>query len=332
MTEIDNHIKLLLDKKDLRNPISFEELGYLYLGPLVFNFFAWLKNEVKESDLILFNSREGYFFQKIYEIFKVKYKLPDSVYFKTSRKLSSIVSFFTKEDIYKTFELHRFEGMLSNLLKNRFGIEPENLQDRFINTKDGIPNIDEFITTILNNSNLVREEYRNYILSIIGDKNNVVMIDSGFQGMTQWNIEKTYDLKFKGRYFLYKGNSNLDDVKGFYDFKKSNLQKNLIFFESIFIDNVGSYIDFKNGEFINESFDKSKQFFTEKELIIIGIKNFINDMLEFNLQLEKLDWKFADNIFDLMCKKDYVKNEKLFDIFLHDNYYVRDSIKKVTRK
>lgn len=331
MTEVDTHIKILLDKKDLRNPISFEELGYFYLGPLIFNFFAWLKNETVKCDLILFNSREGYFFQQIYEIFKIKYKLPNSVYFKTSRKLSSIVSFVSKDDIYKTFELHRFEGLLSNLLKNRFGIEPENLKDIFINTNENIPNIDKFVDDILENSKSFRDEYGKYISSVIGDAKSIMMIDSGFQGMTQQNIEKTYGLKFKGRYFLYKGNSNLKNVKGFYNFTKSNLQKNLIFFESIFIDNIGSYVGFKNGKFINEPFDEEKQFFVEKEFIVSGIKKFVNDMLAFNLELKELNWQFADSIFNLMCKKDYVKNEKLFDIFLHDNYYVRDNIKKINR-
>ena len=34
---------------------------------------------------------------------------------------------------------------------------------------------------------------------------------------------------------------------------------------------------------------------------------------------------------NLMCKKDYIKNDSLFDIFFHDNYYSRDSIKKLDR-
>ena len=102
MTEIDKHIKLLLEKKDLQNPSSFEELGYVYFGPLVFNYFIWLKSELGDCDKIIFNSREGYFLQQIYEIFKLKYNLPESVYFKTSRKISAITSTFYKEDIYKT--------------------------------------------------------------------------------------------------------------------------------------------------------------------------------------------------------------------------------------
>ncbi|MBM5787267.1 MAG: hypothetical protein FJ375_00865 [Pelagibacterales bacterium] len=331
MTEIDKHIKILLDKKDLKNVASFEEMGYCFLGPLVFNYFAWLKNELNECDLVLFNSREGHFLQQIYLIFKNRYNLSESAYFKTSRKLSSIVSFFTKDDIYKTFELHRFEGLLSNLLKNRFGIQPQHLEDRFINTKINIPNIDDFIDTILENSKSVRVSYENYIKSVIKNAKNVVMIDSGFQGMTQLNLEKTYGFKFKGRYLLYKTNSNLDDVKGFYHFDESNLKKNLIFFESIFIDKIGSYIDLENGKFVNEPFNQKLQFFREKLFIIHGVVNFINDMLKFNLELNNVDWKYSDSIFDLMCKKDFIKNEKLFDIFLHDNYYVRDSIKRINR-
>ena len=103
MKSIDHYTKLLLKDKDLQNPNSFEELGYIFFGPLLFNFFIWLKFEVKGSDLILFNSREGYFLKDIYELFKIKYNLPMGVYFKTSRKISSIASLFTKEDIYKTF-------------------------------------------------------------------------------------------------------------------------------------------------------------------------------------------------------------------------------------
>ena len=132
MTEIDKHIKFLLDKKDLQNPKSFEELGYCFLGPLIFNFFIWLKSELENTDKILFNSREGYFFKEIYELFKTKYDLPESVYFKTSRKLSALVSFQTATDIYDTFKLHKYSGTLSNLLADRFGIKNVN-DDKYNN-------------------------------------------------------------------------------------------------------------------------------------------------------------------------------------------------------
>ena len=219
MTEIDNYTKLLLDKKDLQNPNSFKELGYIFIGPLVFNFFIWLKSELGNTDKILFNSREGYFFKEIYEIFKNKYNLPESVYFKTSRKLSAIASFKTKDDIYKTFELHRFSGKLSNLLENRFGIKVNIIDDKKIDTSIEIPNLDEYIDDILLEAEHTRNEYLKYIQSVIGDSTDVLMVDSGFQGMTQHNIQKAYGLKFKGRYFIYKENPFLDDVKGLYHFE-----------------------------------------------------------------------------------------------------------------
>jgi len=139
-------------------------------------------------------------------------------------------------------------------------------------------------------------------------------------------------VKFKGRYFIYKGNPFLDDVKGLYHFEESNLRKNLIFFESIFIDKIGSYINIKNGEFINEKYDKSLQYFDEKTEIINGVKEFINDMLNCDIKTNDVSHVYSDYIFDLMCKENYIKNEKLFDIFFHDNYYVRDVIKKIERQ
>jgi hypothetical protein len=332
MTEIDKHIKLLLDKKDWQNPNSFEELGYVFLGPMVFNFFIWLKSELGSCDKILFNSREGYFFKEIYELFKNKYNLPESVYFKTSRKLAALASFETKDDIYNTFKLHRYFGTLSNLLKDRFGLVVNNIKDEVIDTSIEIPNLDEYIDSILLEAKNTRNEYSKYIKSVIENSNNIVMVDSGFQGMTQYNIQKAYGLKCKGRYFIYKGNPLLDDVKGLYDFEKSNLRKNLIFFESIFIDKIGSYINIKNGEFINEKYDASLQNFDKKNEIIIGVKQFINDMFKFDIKTNDVSYSYSDMIFDLMCKENYVKNEKLFDIFFHDNYYVRDSIKKINRQ
>lgn len=330
MTEIDRHIKILLDKKDLENPTSFEELGYMFLGPLVFNYFIWLKNELYGIDKILFNSREGYFLKEIYELFKNKYDLPESVYFKTSRKISALSSFKTSEDIYNTFKLHRYSGTLSNLLSDRFGLSYIK-NDKYIDSQIEIPNLNQYINEILKSAKETREEYGQYIKDVVGDSKNIMMIDSGFQGMTQYNIQKAFNLKCKGRYFIYKGNPLLDDVKGLYDFEKSNLRKNLIFFESIFIDSIGSYINIKNANFINEYFNESLQFLNEKRKIILGIKSFIKDMFEFNIQSEEVSYIYSDYIFDLMCKKDYIKNDKLFDIFFHDNYYSRDSIKKLYR-
>ena len=328
MTEIDKHIKLLLDKKDLENPTSFEELGYIFLGPLLFNFFIWLKEEMSETDLVLFNSREGYFLEKIYKIFQTKYNLPKSVYFKTSRKISSISSFFTKDDVYDTFKLHRYSGTISNLLNDRFGITGI-IDDTIVDTNNSIPDVEKYIDKILESAKKTRLEYEVYIKNIIHNSKNIMMVDSGFQGMTQYNIQKTFGINLKGRYITYKGNIPLKNTKGFCDFYKANFKDNIIFFESIFTDKIGTYINIIDGKFVNENIEIL--FFDKKEKIIEGIKSFIDDMFEFDINSNETQYEYSEYIFNLMCKKDYIKNDSLFDIFFHDNYYSRDSIKKLDR-
>jgi hypothetical protein len=330
MKSIDDYTKLLLKDKDLENPNSFEELGYIFFGPLLFNFFIWLKSEIKTDELILFNSREGYFLKEIYEIFKKKYNLPEGVYFKTSRKISTIASIFDESDVYKTFELHRYSGKISNLLNDRFGVNCDENYD--VDSLKQIPNLDKYIDDILNNAQRVRTDYDKYIKKIIGNKTKIVMIDSGYQGTTQYNIQKAYGLHLKGRYINYKGNKNLLDVKGLYDFYKTNFQKNIIFFESIFTDKVGSYINIIGNTFVNEKVDFNNQYFEEKTQIINGIKKFIIEILETDFDASIVSYQYSDYLFDLMCKENFIKNKKLFDIFFHDNYYVRDSVKKIVRQ
>jgi hypothetical protein len=315
-----------------KNPQSLEELGYIFFGPLVFNYFFWLKDEIEDGDLILFNSRDGYFLNQIYQDFKVKYNLPNSVYFKTSRKLSSLASFDSENDIYQSFNLHRYNGLLSDLLKYRFGLDYTNVNDIKIDTLDKVPDLSLYISDILKKSKELRSEYKKYIEITIGKSKNVYMIDSGYQGTTQYYLQKTFDLDLKGRYMTYKGNIDLKNTKGFYDFEKCNFKNNIIFFESVFTDRVGTYIDIVDGEFINEDATQNQKYFSDKIKIVNGIKNFVKDMLSTNIVEYDISQETPDNIFNLMCTKDYVKNELLFESFFHDNNYVRNNVKKISRK
>ena len=303
----------------IKNPKSLEELGYIFFGPLVFNYFNWLKDEVKDGDLILFNSREGYFLNELYQEFKIKYNLPKSVYFKTSRKLASLSSFVSDNDIY-------------HLLKYRFGLDYINVSDIKINTLDNVPDLSLYISDILEKSKVLRTQYKKYIEITIGKSKNVYMVDSGYQGTTQYYLQKTFDLDLKGRYMTYKGNIDLKNTKGFYDFEKCNFKNNIIFFESVFTDKVGTYIDIVDGEFINEDDTQNQKYFSDKIKIVEGIKNFVKDILSTNLSEYDISQETPDTIFNLMCTKDYIKNELLFESFFHDNNYVRNNVKKIERK
>jgi hypothetical protein len=322
----------LLKDKDFGNPKSLEELGYIFFGPLVFNYFFWLKDEIKDGELILFNSREGYFLNEIYQLFKEKYQLPDSIYFKTSRKLASLSSYVSEADIYESFNFHRYNGTFSELLKHRFGLDNLIVNDIKIDTLNKLPNLSECISDILEKSQVLRNEYKKYIDATIGNCKNVYMIDSGYQGTTQYYLQKTFNLDLKGRYMTYKGNIDLKNTKGFYDFEKCYFKDNIIFFESVFTDRVGSYIDIIDGQFINEVNSENQEYFNDKIKIVNGIKDFVNDMLSFQLEESEIPQHFSDVLFDLMCMKSGIKNEGLFNSFYHDNYYVQNNIKKITRK
>lgn len=331
-TEIDKLAKNFLDKKNLKNPNSFQELGYIYFGPLVFNFFIWLQNDLNKNKKIIFNSREGYFLKEIYILFKKKFDLVEYEYFKTSRKLAINCGLFTKKDVYETFNYHRYYGNLSYLLKNRFSINKIVEKDFIIDTQKEIPNIDLYINEILEKSYELRNEYSKYVNNICDTNKKIIMIDTGYLGSTQSYLEKSFNLKFEGRYFTYKKNDAIENAKGFCDFEKSKFKNNISFFESVFIDKVGSYTNIINGNFINEPQNPSLLFYSEKEKIIYGIKKFVNDMLN-KIDMKKIDvsYEFSDCIFNLMCKNNYVKNKKLFDIFYHDNFFVREDVKMLVR-
>jgi hypothetical protein len=332
MRTIRDTITHLLKDKDFENPKSLEDLGYIFFGPLVFNYFFWLKDEIKDGDLILFNSREGYFLNQIYQLFKEKYNLPKSVYFKTSRKLASLSSYVSEEDIYESFNLHRYEGNLSELLKDRFGLNNHTVTDIKIDTLNKLPNLNQCILDILGKSHVLRNEYRKYIDATIGNSKNVYMIDSGFQGTTQYYLQKTFNLDLKGRYMTYKGNIDLKNTKGFYDFEKCSFKDNIIFFESVFTDKVGTFIDLIGNEFINEDNTEIEKYFEDKTKIVNGIKEFVQDMLFFNIIDSEIPQQFADELFNLMCIDGYIKNELLFESFLHENRYVKNNVKKINKK
>ncbi len=313
-----------------RNPQTLEELGSTYIGPLVFNYFKWLIDNLNDADLVLFNSREGYFLKEIWEIYKDKYDLPKSVYFKTSRKLASMISFTTETEIYDSFKLHRYEGDINDLLFDRFGVKI-NTTKQWIDTTKELPNLSEWIETIIIKSNKLRIEYKKYIDDVIGSAKNIIMVDSGFQGTTQYYLQKVYGYKFRGRYFTYKDNLPIEDAKGLYPFYESKFKDNIIFFESIFVDKVGTYIDLVNGKFINADWEITESDFRDKQSIIDGIKQYIKP----NISLPHLyspQIEFGDFMFDKMCEKGYVQNESLFDSFKHENKFVRNSTKKIDRR
>lgn len=199
---------------------SLFETGYLFFGPILAEIAVWLKKEVEESavDQLLFPSRDGYLMEKLYQLlceFQVTPKegrnhCVPSVYFRTSRRASSVAAIRTEEDI--CFLLKRkFDGTKEELLWQRFGIHPseESLRDEDMG-QEGLTT-EKYILAhsreILRNAQKERELYLGYLKKkgIGGDKKEAIF-DFVAGGTVQYYLEKLTGKKMKG---VYAATSNL---------------------------------------------------------------------------------------------------------------------------
>jgi uncharacterized protein YfkK (UPF0435 family) len=86
------------------------------------------------------------------------------------------------------------------------------------------------------------------------------------------------------------------------------------------------------GKFKNEELNENQNYIEDKIKIVNGIIRFVLDMLKFDINTNDVSYEKSAYIFDLMCKKDYVKNDSLFKSFYHDNLYVREGVKQIQRQ
>jgi hypothetical protein len=337
---------------------NLENIGYVFYGPLFFYFMVWFMNNLyqKEVDKIFFNSREGYFLLKLYNLMKTitdSNDLPEGIYFKTSRRMSTVSAIFNENDIYKFLEMkngtgfpiHRFYGTLEKLLFNRFGITPDgdddNL-DKVIDTTRGTNEIRKYLerykNKIIQNAKVERNNYLVYLNSICKEDDNVVMVDHGIYGTAQSCLEKIMNRKFIGNYMCINKNSNpnnLSNIDSFYNYDTNHFKNFIIFVESIFTAPEGTYIKCdENGKFINDKEWSNQLIFDKKISVFNGIKLFIFDMMGDLLTVKglKLNNRLPDFIFTLLESPDIVIEDSIRKTFYHDNQFVYGGEKVIGKK
>ena len=97
------------------------DIGYIYMAPIITDFLLWLANKIKDkkSARVLFSARDGYLIDKLYGILRKKeslIKLPEGLYFLTSRILCISASLFNEDDILWSMN-NTFSGSPEELLK-----------------------------------------------------------------------------------------------------------------------------------------------------------------------------------------------------------------------
>ena len=230
---------LLLEKK-LNSPYAlnsqrFEmkidssfDFGYCFIGPVVCDYMSWAVRRAKEQGIkqILFLAREGYLFEKIFDIMKQNFQELSEIsgkYLYTSRRSAMVASLKDESDIREALNVY-YEGSLKGLLEGRFGLnmsEPSETADMVnIISEDfaekdmaiALPGdavrvygiIERFNENILNKASQERDSYLKYIKDNIKIEKSA-LFDIGYSGSIQYYLSKIMDVAHAGFYFATDG-------------------------------------------------------------------------------------------------------------------------------
>lgn len=325
------------------------DLGYVFFGPLVFSYLAWLISRTLAIgvDKILFCAREGYLlhrlYQKIADSLNVR-NAPRAIYFKTSRRMIIGASLKGEEDIFDSLKIIRFFGPFKDFMLNRFGIHirPNDEQAGvLVNTRDDRGMIRAllrpYVDQILENAATERRNYIGYLRSICDpDQEHIVLSEAGLYGTVQYYLSKILERPVAGYYFCaLMGGENpygLTNNHGLYSGNSSYLANNLCLFESVITAPEGMYVRCNSdGSFCNAPLQSNQRSFDKKELIHQGIVAFAKTMVERDKLVVQRprSLEFADNLWGTLTSHECVVSEEIRETFYYDNYFTRTTENKI---
>jgi predicted HAD superfamily hydrolase len=197
--------------------------GYIAGGVMMLGFVQHVIEQTRKNNFekVCFVARDGYIFKEIYDMLRKTpaYKdLPPSDYLVLSRRATALASCRSTEDIKKLVHLNFGNQPLSDLLLNRFGISidliPVNILDKhYFSKKDIIQNnldlgrlcglIDDISNIILNQCEKERLGLLKYFNNKdINQNSHICLVDIGYSGSIQQNVNKLFNANFAGYYML----------------------------------------------------------------------------------------------------------------------------------
>ncbi|MEI0605291.1 HAD-IA family hydrolase [Brachyspira alvinipulli] len=299
---------------------SHFDIGYLFFGPLIFNFLQWMINECLYFNIskILFISRDGYILEKLYNKYYRNNKIK-GLYFYTSRQSLSVISIFNENDIIDNIDINyktsiNMKAYFNDFLKNRFGVDAK-INDKYKDKKlldiDKDLLIEHIISNykkeILENSLKERNEYFEYINSLsINNNDKLAFINFIGSGATQYYLEK---LLHEESVFFYFATTNRisavnlkNNFKSLYGDKVNQalsnnpLVLNTLISEAVFTSPEGQFIKFNNGNIIFD-YDEDNRYSSGIDEVHRGIDLFFynnkdlyytNDSSNFTLEIYSL--------------------------------------------
>lgn len=325
---INNHVNAKWDE--------YEKFGYEVFGPILYSFTSWLHEKIKEDKIekIYFLARDAKIIMNVYEK-RFKEKIP-MYYLHASRRamiLSSIDELNSFDDVYNkgksifnriTTVKDMFNIFLISDIKYPYG-------DRYINTltlqeKEILFNI---IKKPLEKVCKIQNSYLKKYLTQNDFYGNIAIVDIGWNGTTQYNIEKlaNENTKIFGYYYgiyksklftEYKKMSRsgflFDDSEGFH--YQSAINLSLGIFETMFLSNEKSTIGYKkNNDLIVPIYNSKKDNSNIIEICKVqdGARKFVSDIDQSKISNYIYDKKivYFEN-YNFFSTKPTLKNINIF--------------------
>ncbi len=182
------------------NPFWFEDeerklavdnvfgIGYLFCAPMITDFLLWMKKKAEMEGYMqmLFCARDGYLPGRLFK--EISY-YTNPIYFLSSRTAVIRAGMENERDIEYVDSMKYF-GTPEEFLKSRFGI-----------SVDDINSIDRE-KEILLKAGVQREYYKKYIEKLDIQDSPIAMFDFVAKGTTQMYLQKLFNNRLKGFYFL----------------------------------------------------------------------------------------------------------------------------------
>lgn len=300
--------------KNTRGKVTFKDrklLGYCLFGPVLAVFLLWVLECAKKESIegLLFLARDGFFLIQDYDYLcslMEDNKYPKAVYLEISRLLIMKASIKDKLDFHQLANW-AYQGNFEEYLEDRFSIKyhfcngtgkrawseftAEELEKELEHYSDAIK---MHILTIKN-------EYQKYLSSKVNEGKTAI-VDTGYCGNNQYHLSKFMNKKLTG-YYMYANvspdnpNSLCNTMKACFQkemdpkAEQSNVRKKNIFFDSLLTAPNGMVKGMdQNGNFEYDTPKSNQRFFTQKEEINSGVKDFIYDFITI---IKKNNWTLA---------------------------------------
>ncbi len=229
MGMISNKINenLSVDYKESLFGNNLQSFGYIAGGVMMLSFVQYviekIKNQPKgqEFEKVAFVARDGYIFKEIYDLLKTTQgyqDLPPSEYLVLSRRASALGCCYNLDDLKRLLHLSFGVQQLSEFLMNRFGtdinkIPAKILKKHHFNKKDvinyatDVGRVSKFIEDIsdiiLERCAMERAGLTKYFEELnIKPDTKMCLVDIGYSGTIQQNINKLFGSSYAGYYML----------------------------------------------------------------------------------------------------------------------------------